>query len=76
MEHVLTQTGRVEPADQALRRHRRELDELMRRQGVTDRSELLDTFRRDDGTLDESEDFHRAAAALAVVEHLEEVTVR
>jgi hypothetical protein len=46
----------------------------MRQQGVTDRSELLDSFRRDDGTLEEIEDFHRAAAALAVVEYLEEVT--
>jgi hypothetical protein len=76
MEHHPTETARVEPATQALRRHQRELDELMRQQGVTDRSELIDSFRRDDGTLDETEDFLRAAAALAVVEHLEEVTER
>jgi hypothetical protein len=74
MEHMPTQTARVEPAEQALRRHRRELDELMRQQGVADRSELLGSFRREDGTLDESEDFHRAAAALAVIELLEETT--
>ncbi len=76
MEHTPTETGRVEPADEALRRHRRELDELMRQQGVSEPSELLDSFRRDDGTLDESEDFHRAAAALAVIELLEKSTGR
>jgi hypothetical protein len=76
MEHVPTQTARVEPAEQALRRHQRELDELMRKQGVIDRAELIDSFRDDDGTLDETEDFHRAAAALAVVEHLEGATSR
>lgn len=62
---MATETGRVEPADEALRRHRCELDELMREQGVSVLSELLDSFRGDDGTLDESEAFHRAAAALA-----------
>lgn len=72
MDRATTRTGRVESAAEALRRHRRELDELMRERGVSDRSALLESFRREDGALEESESFHEAAAALAAVEQLEE----
>ncbi len=48
----------------------------MRERGVSDRSALLESFRGDDGTLEESEAFHEAAATLAAVEQLEEATSR
>lgn len=76
MDRATTRTGRVEAAAEALRRHRHALDALMRERGVSDRSALLETFRREDGTLDESESFHDAVAALAAVEQLEEAMGR
>lgn len=74
MNSSQTHTGRVESAAYALRRQRSRLDDLMRERGVSERSALLESFRRGDGTLEESETFHEAAATLAAVEQLEQAT--
>lgn len=66
-------TAPVEPAADALARHRARLAELMEERGVTSRDELLDSFRGSGGQLVENDAFHEADHVLGLVESLEEL---
>lgn len=64
-------TAPVEPAAEELARRRATLGEIMRRRGVTDRGQLIDSFRDDHGQLRETDEFLDACHELAAVEQLE-----